>query len=451
MKILLQSKKVLKRTFAIIAYNGSVCIDCLCQSLTQSLTEQKRVTPLKFNTPPGLTPATCLFCQANVDGLLRMEFIDTIVQLSLENHATLTWNQKELGTMVSKWVFSALLITLLSGTESIFPMFSFGKGSPNISVQPEHVDNEDDGEVDHAAELESKIEQLEAQLQAQKLEQDEVEAKLRGLEERQFNETAIKYSRDQFVKRRVFRTWARDTRQSIRQSQIQRHQRELEEKQRAYFELEQQFQETMAREEIADPRVLESRIIIMHSDLSPQLPEQMHPEDLALRLAREYVLSCSKWTWIQTAKKNRFTQEERTQYFDEFREMKADSFYRGITQVYNVIVQQAKDFNDENKRIDYRLKRGDMSHAFDALSLVIGHVYSIILVKANILDRLKRMKASEFKGVRDPNYESLEDSVYGDVIREKRYLGKPGLAGITATARLYGTSALEYVVGGKKE
>jgi UDP-N-acetylmuramate--alanine ligase len=39
------------------------------------------------NTLPGMTPSTCIFHQAAEAGLRPMEFIDRIIELSLEAHA----------------------------------------------------------------------------------------------------------------------------------------------------------------------------------------------------------------------------------------------------------------------------------------------------------------------------------------------------------------------------
>jgi UDP-N-acetylmuramate--alanine ligase len=77
---------VMEKAYITLGCKGYVRIDCFYQSAEQSSTGKERVVIIEVNTLPGLTPATCIFHQAAEIGMRPMDFIDTIVQLGLEEH-----------------------------------------------------------------------------------------------------------------------------------------------------------------------------------------------------------------------------------------------------------------------------------------------------------------------------------------------------------------------------
>lgn len=79
-------QKTIENAFAALNCKGYARIDCFYQTAEQSPTKKERVVILEVNTLPGLTPATCIFHQAAEIGLKPMDFIDSIIQLGLEEH-----------------------------------------------------------------------------------------------------------------------------------------------------------------------------------------------------------------------------------------------------------------------------------------------------------------------------------------------------------------------------
>ncbi len=79
-------QKTIENAYKAIGCKGYARIDCFYQNENQSPTKKPRVVILEINTLPGLTPATCIFHQAAEIGMRPMDFIDTIVQLGLEEH-----------------------------------------------------------------------------------------------------------------------------------------------------------------------------------------------------------------------------------------------------------------------------------------------------------------------------------------------------------------------------
>ena len=75
-----------ENVYKTIGCKGYARIDCFYQTAKQSPTEKERLVILEINNLPGLTPATCIFHQAAEIGIKPMDFIDTIVQLGLEEH-----------------------------------------------------------------------------------------------------------------------------------------------------------------------------------------------------------------------------------------------------------------------------------------------------------------------------------------------------------------------------
>lgn len=82
-------QQTMEKAFAVLQCKGYSRIDCFYQTAEQSPTNKERVVILENNTLPGLTPATCLFHQAAEIGLKPMDFIDMIITLGFEEHATI--------------------------------------------------------------------------------------------------------------------------------------------------------------------------------------------------------------------------------------------------------------------------------------------------------------------------------------------------------------------------
>ena len=93
-------QQTMEKVFATLQCKGYSRIDCFYQTAEESQTKKERVIIIEINTLPGLTPATCLFHQAAEIGLKPMEFLDMIITLGFEEHATIQVNnaqqQKEL-------------------------------------------------------------------------------------------------------------------------------------------------------------------------------------------------------------------------------------------------------------------------------------------------------------------------------------------------------------------
>ena len=79
---------VMEKTYAAVGCKGYARIDCFYQTAEQSPTDKERIVVLEINSLPGMTPATCIFHQAAEVGMKPMDFVDTIVQLGFEEHAT---------------------------------------------------------------------------------------------------------------------------------------------------------------------------------------------------------------------------------------------------------------------------------------------------------------------------------------------------------------------------
>lgn len=84
---------VMEQVYAAIGCKGYVRIDCFYQRADESPTGTERVVILEINTLPGMTPATCIFHQAAEIGMRPMDFVDTIVQLGFEEHASRLKNE----------------------------------------------------------------------------------------------------------------------------------------------------------------------------------------------------------------------------------------------------------------------------------------------------------------------------------------------------------------------
>jgi len=89
-------QEVIGRVYTAVGCKGYARIDCFYQSAEQSPTQQERLVIIEINTLPGLTPATCIFHQAAEIGIKPMEFIDQIVKLGFEEHATAPLEQRQL-------------------------------------------------------------------------------------------------------------------------------------------------------------------------------------------------------------------------------------------------------------------------------------------------------------------------------------------------------------------
>lgn len=78
---------VIAKSYKVLGCKGYARIDCFFQNSSQSKSGKRELIILEVNTLPGLTPATCIFHQAAEMGIKPMEFIDSIVELGLEEHS----------------------------------------------------------------------------------------------------------------------------------------------------------------------------------------------------------------------------------------------------------------------------------------------------------------------------------------------------------------------------
>jgi UDP-N-acetylmuramate--alanine ligase len=92
-------QRIVESTYKALGCKGYSRIDCFYQTAEQSRTGKERVVIIENNSLPGLTPATCIFHQAAELGIKPMDFIDTIVQLGIEEHSKHT--QKDIPPRVS--------------------------------------------------------------------------------------------------------------------------------------------------------------------------------------------------------------------------------------------------------------------------------------------------------------------------------------------------------------
>lgn len=83
-------RTTMEDVYTAIGCKGYARIDCFYQKADLSSSGKERVVIIEINTLPGMTPATCIFHQAAEIGMKPMDFVDTIVQLGLEEHATRT-------------------------------------------------------------------------------------------------------------------------------------------------------------------------------------------------------------------------------------------------------------------------------------------------------------------------------------------------------------------------
>ncbi len=81
-------QKTIEDVYKTIGCKGYARIDCFYQSPQESPTADHRCIIIEINTLPGMTPATCIFHQADELGISPMEFIDQIIELGMEEHAT---------------------------------------------------------------------------------------------------------------------------------------------------------------------------------------------------------------------------------------------------------------------------------------------------------------------------------------------------------------------------
>lgn len=81
-------QKTIEAVFKAVGARGYARIDCFYQTAAVSPTGKERVIILEINSLPGMTPATCIFHQAAEIGIKPMDFIDQIITLGFEEHAT---------------------------------------------------------------------------------------------------------------------------------------------------------------------------------------------------------------------------------------------------------------------------------------------------------------------------------------------------------------------------
>ena len=96
-------KQTVEQAYSIVGAKGYSRIDCFYQNAEQSPTKHERVVILEINTLPGLTPATCIFHQAAEIGIKPMDFIDKIIELGFEEHAS-TSQKNLVSKQISKTV-----------------------------------------------------------------------------------------------------------------------------------------------------------------------------------------------------------------------------------------------------------------------------------------------------------------------------------------------------------
>lgn len=81
-------KAKVTQAYTALGCKGYARIDCFYQDEQQSPTGKARVVFIEVNTLPGLTPATCIFHQAAEINIKPMDFIDAIIKLGFEEHAS---------------------------------------------------------------------------------------------------------------------------------------------------------------------------------------------------------------------------------------------------------------------------------------------------------------------------------------------------------------------------
>lgn len=87
---LLLVQQTVEQVYKAVGCSGYSRIDCFYQTALQSPTGKERVVILEINSLPALTPATCLFHQASEIGIKPTDFLELIIQLGLEKHASCT-------------------------------------------------------------------------------------------------------------------------------------------------------------------------------------------------------------------------------------------------------------------------------------------------------------------------------------------------------------------------
>jgi UDP-N-acetylmuramate--alanine ligase len=80
-------KKTVTHAYKLLGCKGYARIDCFYQTAHESATNKEKLIFIECNTLPGMTPATCIFHQAAEEGLKPMEFIDTIIELGMQEHS----------------------------------------------------------------------------------------------------------------------------------------------------------------------------------------------------------------------------------------------------------------------------------------------------------------------------------------------------------------------------
>jgi len=79
-------QKTMEAAYTTIGCKGYARIDCFYQTADQSPTGKEQVVILEINSLPGLTPATCIFHQAAINGYKPYEFIDKILEFSFKKN-----------------------------------------------------------------------------------------------------------------------------------------------------------------------------------------------------------------------------------------------------------------------------------------------------------------------------------------------------------------------------
>lgn len=98
---LLMVQKTIERAYQTLGCKGYARIDCFYQTDQQSPSNTERVVILEVNTLPGMTPATCIFHQAAEVGIKPMDFIDMIITLGLQEHASHTFKAQSEATTIN--------------------------------------------------------------------------------------------------------------------------------------------------------------------------------------------------------------------------------------------------------------------------------------------------------------------------------------------------------------
>ena len=86
---LLFIQQEIEKIYQTVGCSGYARIDCFYQSSEQSPTGSQRIITIEINSLPGLTPATVIFHQAAEVGMSPSEFLQKIIELRLEKHATI--------------------------------------------------------------------------------------------------------------------------------------------------------------------------------------------------------------------------------------------------------------------------------------------------------------------------------------------------------------------------